>query len=316
VPFVTPATIEQRAQQMDISMLDQQLSQQEAELAKEKARLQEWNERLTAVKSSSIQIVEQLQAAARRLNEIQIELATLTDSTEENIGNYDRMLGLRAEQVKLNAETKLNQLRQRSHNLHVELLGMERDVSQKAVEEQTIILNAWQAEVHKRRQQDATEALQSAQEALGLAQTLPKIIQDQFDINIQLSTELEEITREEADLNAQYRAYLEDLNALQSDFATAIRRFELTELSEAMGLVMRKKRLYLPSARLFVEDSRNREARMSAISEKQIAMDEMLRQLSSPKALVQRLAGSFTFFSDVDRHSFDLKIQELITIRI
>ena len=151
---------------------------------------------------------------------------------------------------------------------------------------------------------------------MGRAQTLPKVIQDQFDLNIQLSTELEEVIREETAFTGQYEDLQFRLKALEDDFATARRRFELTELSEAMGLALRKKRLNLPNADLFVADTREREHRINQISEKQIALDEMQRELSDPKAFVQRLVGSVSFLSDMDRQAFDLKIQELIANRI
>ncbi len=315
-PFTKLETAEKQAQQMDTTALEQQLSQEAAKLAEEKSKLQDWNDRLTAEKNTISQASEKMATAASRLSEIQTDLATLSGVAEIDIGNYARMLSLKSEREKLKAESKLNELRQQSHNLLVELFGMERDVARKAVESHSTLFTVWQAEVQKRRQQEAAQVRQDAQGALGLTQTLPKIIQDQFDINIALSTELEESIKEEALLTEKKENYQFRLKALEANFATAKRRFELTELSEAMGLALRKTRLNLPSTNLYVADSRAREIRMSDISEKLIALDEMSRELSSPQALLQRLADSVSFLSDVDRQSFDLKIQELIAKRI
>jgi potassium efflux system protein len=55
---------------------------------------------------------------------------------------------------------------------------------------------------------------------------------------------------------------------------------------------------------------------MSEISEKQIQLDRLLSELSDPKALADRVSGSVSFLSDVDRKSFDLKIQELVANRL
>ena len=315
-PFPARETVEKQAQQINTAMLEQRLSDEEAGLAGAKGKLQEWDKRLTAAKNTITQASGKMVTAAGRLNEIQTELATLTDVAADNIGNYARMVSLTSEREKLRAESQLNELRQQSHNLLVELFGMERDVVQKAVEIRLAMLTVWQAEVQKRRQQEAAQARRDTREAMGQMQTLPRIVRDQFDINIELSTELEEIIREEADLTGQYENYQSRLNALETDFATAKRRFELTELSEAMGSALRKKRLHLPSADLYVADSKDRQSRIREISENQIVLDQMLRELSSPKAQIQHLAGSVSFLSDVDRQSFDLKIQKLIANRI
>ncbi len=308
--------IKKQAQQMDTATLEQQRNQEEADLAKDKGKLQEWSDRLTVEKNTIGQVSEKMVMDARRLNEVRADLLALADVAEDDIGNHTKMLSLQSERERLKAESKLNELRQQSHNLLVELFGMEVDVAQKAVQSRSTLLTVWQAEIQQRRQQEAAQTRQDAQDAMGLTQTLPKMIQDQFDLNIALSTELEEITREEADLTQQYESYKARLNALETDFATTKKRFELTELTEAMGLTMRKKRLNLPSANLYIEDASARDSRMSEISEKLIDLDEMLRELSSPTALVQRLVGSVSFLSDVDLQSFDQKIQELIADRI
>ncbi len=315
-PLPTIEQIKNKAQQMDTAALEQKRNLEEADLAKEKGKLQELNDRLTTENNTINQASEKMVDATRRLNELQADLTTLNDVAEDDIGNYTRMLSLQSERQKLRAESEFNELRKQSHNLLVELFGMEIDVAQKAVQSRSTLLTVWQAEIQQRRQQEAAQTRQDAQDAMGLTQTLPKMIQDQFDLNIELSTELEEITREEAALIRWYEDYQARLNALETDLATTKKRFELTELTEAMGLTMRQKRLNLPSADLYMADVEARESRMSEISEKLIDLDEMLREFSSPAALVQRLVGSVSFLSDVDRQSFDLKIQELIANRI
>ena len=315
-PFAAVETIEKQARQMDTSMLERRFRQEKFGLAKEKGKLQEWDDRLSAEKTTIGHASEKMVTAASRLHEIQTELETLADVAEDDLGNYARMLGLTSERDKLRAENKLNELRQQSHNLLVELFGMERDVSRKAVESRSARLAVWQTEVQKRRQQEAAQARQEARDTMDQMRILPKTIKEQFDINIELSTELEEIIREEADLAEQHEKYQARLKALETDFATAKRRFELTELSEAMGLALRKKRFKLSASDLYAADSRDHDSRMSAISEKQIALDEMLAEMASPEALVQDLVGSVSFLSDDERQSFDLKIQELIAKRI
>ena len=48
---------------------------------------------------------------------------------------------------------------------------------------------------------------------------------------------------------------------------------------------------------------------MSEISEKQIELDQMQRELSDPRVLADRVIDSVSFLSDVDRKSHDLKFR-------
>ena len=131
----------------------------------------------------------------------------------------------------------------------------------------------------------------------------------------QLSTELEKITREETDLAGKYEGYQSRLKALEEQFETAKKRVESAVLTEAIGLALRKQHLNLHRADEYFAGSEARQIKMSEISEKQIELDQLQRELSDPKALADRVIGSVSFLSDVDRTSLDLKIQELVTNR-
>jgi potassium efflux system protein len=196
------------------------------------------------------------------------------------------------------------------------LFSTEREVAQKAVEGREKMFKSWQVEVQKRRQQEAAQTREDAQDAIVEVPLLPKIVQDQFDINIQLSTELEQITQEETVLAGKYAGYQSRLKALEAEFGTAKKRVESTVLTQAIGLALRKQRLTLPSADQYLAGSDARQIKMSEISEKQIELDQLQRELSDPQALADSVIDSVSFLSDVDRKSLDSKIQELITNRL
>ena len=315
-PYPVPDIIREQAQQMDIAQLEQQLSQEKARLAVDQAQLQKWNEHLSSEKTAIRQLPEKRAITARRINEIQAELADLREVYESDIVKFTKMLRLNSEREKLNAESKLNAQRQQSHNLLLDLFGMEVDVARRAVQYRSTKLAIWQAELQKFRQQEATQAQQEAREAMTRTRTLPRVIQDQFDINIQLAAELEDILQEEGALRKRYNDYQSRLRALEKDLATNKRRFEYSVLTEDIGLTLHTQRLNLPSVDQFAANAGDRQRRLSEISEKQVTLGQMLPELAFPNALVQRLVDSVMFLSDIDRQSFDLKIQELIANRI
>ena len=315
-PFMAPEKVEARAQQMRTLKLEQRLRQKEAELATAQSRMQEWSDRLTAEKNLLHQTTEQLATATNRLKDIQTELESIFDVAETDILHHSKALSLKSERELLTAEIKLNEQRKRSYNLLVELFSTERDVALKRVESREKMFKSWQVEVQKRRQQEAAQTREDAQDAIVEVPLLPKMVQDEFDFNIQLSTELEKITREETDLAEKYAGYQSHLKALEAEFETAKKRVESAVLTAAIGLALRQQRRKLPSADQYIAGSDARQIKMSEISERQIELDQLQRELSDPKALADRVIDSVTFLSDVDRTSLDSKFQELVANRL
>jgi potassium efflux system protein len=315
-PLADPDKIKEQAQQMDTLTLEQRLLKEDAKLAKTQSQLQEWNERDATEKNSITETSKYLTTAASRLNEIQTELAKLTGVSETDIRNYAKLLSLQSEEQKLNVEIKLNELRQRSHNLLVELFSIERDVARKEVESRQKMVGVWQDEIQQRRQQEAAQVQEEAQDAILQMPLLPKDIRDQFDLNLQLSRELEDVARQEAELIEKNEGLQLRLRTLQEDYATAQKRVQSVVLTETIGLALRAQRLDLPSVDQYRADTDKREIRISEISERQIELDHMLRDLSDPGALSERLIDSAGDLSDVDRNALDLNIQELLSKRI
>jgi potassium efflux system protein len=314
-PLTAPDKLEVSSRYISTLNLEQRVRQKEAELATAQNRLREWSDRLTAEKAIISQVPDQLATAASHLKEIQTELEATSGVAETDILNHSRMLSLRSEREKLAAEIKLNEQRQRSHNLLMDLFSTERDVAQRAVESREKILKAWQTEVQKRREQEAIQAREEAQDAIVGVPLLPKIAQNQFDINVQLSTELEKAAREETELAGKYEDYQSRLKMLEQEFETAKKRVESAVLTEAIGLALRTQRLNLPGADQYFAESDARQIRMSEISEKQIELDGLLREVSDPKTLADRIIGSVSFLSEINRESLDLKIRELVANR-
>ncbi|MGD8273238.1 MAG: hypothetical protein PVG52_10085, partial [Desulfobacterales bacterium] len=301
-PLSAPDNIAERAQQMDFQKLEQRLRQKEAELKRAQNRLLEWDARLAAEKEFIGQAAAQLSNANSRRKDVETELAGLETVTEKDSGVYFRKLSLASELKKLSAEIKLIKVRQNRHDLLVELFDTEGDVARKAVESRQKMVGIWQAEVQKRRQQEAFQAQEEAQDAILQTPLLPKDIREQFEINIRLSKELQDIAREEAALIEEQKDLQLRLKELEEDFATAQKRVQSAVLTETIGLALRAQRLNLPSGDQYLAGSEARKIRFSEINERQFKLDRLLRELAAPKALAERLIGSASHLTD-EEHS-------------
>jgi potassium efflux system protein len=308
--------IAEQARQMDTAEVEQRLLHKEAELIRAQNRLQEWDDRLATEKAFSGQAATQLASAKTRRKEVENELADLANLTEKETVNYFRKLSLEAERNKLSADINLIGLRQSRHNAIVELFSTERDVARKAVESRQHMLDIWQSEVQKRRQQEAERAQEEARDAILQIPLLPKDIQVQFDINIQLSRELEDISREEVALIEKQKELQLRLKKLEEDYEMAQRRVQSVVLTETIGLALRAQRFDLPRDYEYMTDSDVRRIKISEMSEKEIELNRMLREISAPEAMTDRLVGSVDHLSDNDRMLLSIKIRELFTKRI
>ncbi|MGD9062065.1 MAG: hypothetical protein PVF72_16615, partial [Desulfobacterales bacterium] len=315
-PLSAPDNIAERAQQMDFQKLEQRLRQKEAELKRAQNRLLEWDARLAAEKEFIGQAAAQLSNANSRRKDVETELAGLETVTEKDSGVYFRKLSLASELKKLSAEIKLMEVRQNRHDLLVELFDTEGDVARKAVESRQKMVGIWQAEVQKRRQQEAFQAQEEAQDAILQTPLLPKDIREQFEINIRLSKELQDIAREEAALIEEQKDLQLRLKELEEDFATAQKRVQSAVLTETIGLALRAQRLNLPSGDQYLAGSEARKIRFSEINERQFKLDRLLRELAAPKALAERLIGSASHLTDEEHSALVSKMQELFGARI
>ena len=115
---------------------------------------------------------------------------------------------LKSEQEKLIAEIKLNEQRQDSHNLLVELFSKEpRRRPEKGGKPRKNVEKLAGRSSENAASRRPLRPGRTPRDAIVEVPLLPKIVQDQFAINIELSTELEEVTREETVLAGKHAGY-------------------------------------------------------------------------------------------------------------
>lgn len=296
--------------------LEEQVRLIEAELATAQTGLQQWRDRLSAEKNAIHQIPEKIADSMERQKEIRLQLESYVNVAETDVLGHASMLFLKAEQAKINTEINYNKQRQRGYNLLIELFNAELTLDQKMANSLEQQLNDLQVYLQGIRQKEAVQSQIDTQEAVLKIPLQPKIIQDQFDLNIKLSAELETIIKNEIKLTEKSNRYKSELKTLKEEFEIARKRVDIDLLNEVIGLALRAQRLNLPDADEYFVDSKSFRTKMSKASERQIALDLLMRELDNSDALLDTIVGSISLISDEDRKSLESKIREVLNNRL
>ena len=86
-------------------------------------------------------------------------------------------------------------------------------------------------------------------------------------------------------------------------------------MTETIGLALRSQRLNLPSVDSYTQDAVHRKIRMSEISERQIALDKLAREMANPRLFQNRIDESLGSLTGIDREALEIRIQGLIENR-
>ncbi len=302
-------------QKISTVRLEQLFRQYDAEVSNAQIDVKKWSDMLVAEQSMVTQTSEQIVKAENRLKDIQNNLGRMSETSEDDLINYTRMLSLVTEQDMLKTQITLNQQRQRSHNLVIELYKTEKEIASAVLKNRETMFKALSDKIQDRRQQEAVQAREDAQDAVLNTVSQPKIIQDQFDLNISLSTELEKITMEEAELAEKLGKFQSRLQILEDELDTAQKRVDLDVLTDVIGMALRNQRRNLPNADQFNVDSKTHQIRMSEITERQIELDRLMRGISTRDTFVKNLISASGELQGMEKTSLEVKLKALLAKR-
>lgn len=286
-PLLGPAEKDLFSPKDDIDRIEQRFRQNEAQLASAQTLYKEHQDRLALELSAINQIPELISSTQKRLEEIDLALGQPAgEIVEPEALTQARTLSLRAEKRHLKTESTLNQQRQNGHNLITDLLRGERDLAEQQVAYHEQILRRLTERIQSLRNEEAAQQIENAQNALLKTSLQPETVQAQFDVNVQLSVELEKIAGEETDLRKRLDEYQQHLKTTEMEFETAKRRVELDVLTDVIGMALRSQRVNLPSSERYELNSKKYLTRMSDISERHFQLDRMLQKMPTVEELI------------------------------
>jgi potassium efflux system protein len=314
-PIPTTESVEAVASKMETDKLEQQIRQNEAELANAKTVLSNWSDQFDKVKTSPQQLSEFLTKTRGHVEKLREELKVPTPKDETAVLTEVRRMSLLAEHAKSQAEIKLYEQQLVGHEVLLSLLTAERDLALREVSKREILTKAWQVQGQKRRQMEAKQSREEAEEAKDGASALPFVVQDQFDINIKLGEELEKLTQEDTALATRLQQKKAQLKGLEEEFALARERVQTAVLTEAIGIALREQRKSLPDLRSYRRDSAQRQLKMTEVREAQLNIDRKRRELADLDAQTERIIQSLSNVSESERASLKTKVRAALIDR-
>jgi len=223
-PFQPPEAIEAMAAKKNTLALEQRLQKEQAQLAAAKDLLAGWNDQLNKQKNLLGHLPKNIADAKARLRTVNEELQSQLAAGDPALVTESRRLLLRVEQLKLKSEIKVYEQQLNSYEMFVSLLRVESDLAAREEAGREALVKAWQAQVAKRLQQEAAKVREDAEEAKDKTPESAAEVKEQYDINIELSTELEEITRQVTAVTKNLESVTNHLQEIEDDFALATER--------------------------------------------------------------------------------------------
>ncbi len=314
-PFQQPEKVKAMASKKNALQLEQRVRQKQAQLVAAKDRLAGWNDQLNRQKDLLEHLPKNIADAKARLKSVNEELQSQLPAGDPALVTESRRWLLRAEQLKLNAEIKVYEQQSNGHEILVSLLTAESDLATREIAGREALMKAWQAQAAERLQQEAAKVREEAEEAKDKTPESAAAVKTQYDINIELSTELEEVTRQVTAVTKNLESVTNHLQEIEDDFVLATERVKTLVLTEAIGLALRRQRQLLPSADKYRQSSAERKLKMSEIRENQYRLDRQRRELSDIESETGKIIDSLVYLTPDKAEALRSDVRNLLTDR-
>jgi potassium efflux system protein len=223
-----------------------------------------------------------------------------------------RNQGLKARKVL--RETELELLKQRigSHDILTNLAQTERDFAAAEIAARQSRIEVLSNATQRLRESEARQARQQAEELKIRTEALPLPLQVIAQENALYREELEELVgREQSVANDLQTARL-GLDEIKRDFERTRQRVEVVGASEAIGKMLSHRREALPSVQSYRRTSAQREAEIGRATDRQIDIDELLRERGDIQETVTKVLENLP---QADRPEFETDTADLTKTR-
>jgi len=299
----------------DLAIVEQKANEEQLRLADAKTALSKWETELDEERNLPERLRVETSKTKQRLLEVNEELKKAPPQGEQSLVTEARRTFLVAEKLRCDTLLKSEQTRMAHHEGLLALLDAERDAANREVMRREALVNSWQAEIMKRRQEQATQAREDAEAAKKEAPGLQEPIQKELDLNVKLSQDLEKLTREQTALATRLESQNKRLQDLEAEFAQNRKRVETSVLTQALSLTLREQRQALPSLSQYRRDSAKRHQALAEVSESLLDVEKHLKALTPVDAETDRILRALGPLPPREASSTKGKIETLLLDR-
>ncbi len=183
-------------------------------------------------------------------------------------------------------ELDLLKLRLGSQDLLTNLAQVERDLAAAEIAERQSRLDVLDQTTQKLRETLARQARQQAEELQTRTETLPMALQVFARENALYRGELEGLVSREQAVSGDLQTARRGLDEIKSDFQRTRQRVDVVGASAAIGKMLTRRRDALPSKQSYRRTSAERKAEISRTTDRQIEIDELLRDRGDIRTVV------------------------------
>jgi potassium efflux system protein len=264
----------------ELKKAEQQIRQEELNLALAKSTLDKWKAELQAERKLPEQLSRETSQDTQRLAEIDDQLKKSGLPDEHPLVRDARRTFLLAEKSRYEALLKASQNRLAHHEALLALLKAERDAASREVVYHEALVNSLQAQMLKGQQEQASRARAEAEAAKKEAPGTPEPVQKELDINVKLSQDLERISQEQGALATTLESQKKRLQEMEEEFALNRRRVDSAVLTQTLSLTLREQRQALPSLSQYRRDSAKRQEELADVGEALLEVEKLRRALT------------------------------------
>jgi potassium-dependent mechanosensitive channel len=253
-----------------LAEVQDRLNQVQDELTRLEAEPQRRNDR--RLKS----IPEQIDAANKKLEEIQKQAATPASADESKEMTAARILLLAARQQALNQEIACCTSERESYNAEDELLPKQHDLAERNVAACKKLVDAWQTIVHEHRQREANARLKSAKQEKRHAYPELRPVAEE---NEKLAQRASQVNNDVAAATKQTVEFTNALSDLEREFQGVTKKVDLG-LAQQLGPYLLQFRIDLMRHRRKLESARLLQSQVDSVRLQWLDLTEQRKKLS------------------------------------
>jgi len=301
------------------------LRQEEERFDALKALLKKHTDELTQLLDAMSRGSELIADRTRRLENINADLKTPPTPDVTPALSAARREALLARKDLRIIELELYHLQMDNHELLTSLARMERDLAARESGHLVPGLEVLRAAAQQRREASAAKVMEEAERAQQEVAGLPGPIRSIAEVSVALSAELQDLTRREAQVVERLDLVHRSLDGIKSEADSTRQRVEVVGPSEAIGRMLRKRAAALPSLESYRRDTSERRAEINRATDRQIDIDELVRDLLDIERWVQSAISDIEHPSEVgfatvkpelkekERHRLSEQARQLLT---